>query len=74
MTEEFTHHILRMVVGRVCQPLGVHGMHQSVCDCMADVLKHYLLTLGRTTASYSSHGKKVIHCMVQPSTMFTMAA
>jgi hypothetical protein len=39
MTDEFTHRILRMVIGRVCQPLDVHGMQQSVCDCMADVLK-----------------------------------
>ena len=58
-TEEFTHHILRTVIGRVCQPLGVHGMNQSVCDCMADVLKQYILTLGRTTASYSAHGEGI---------------
>ena len=42
MTDEFTHRILRMVIGRVCQPLGVHGMQQSVCDCMADVLKQFI--------------------------------
>ena len=60
MTDEFTHRILRMVIGRVCQPLGVHGMQQSVCDCMADVLKQYILTLGRTTASYCAHGKSII--------------
>ena len=57
MSDEFTHHILRTVVGRVCQPLGVHGMQQSVCDCMADVLKQYILTLGKTAGSYSAHGK-----------------
>lgn len=56
MSEEFTHQVLRKVVGRVCQPLGVHGMQQSVCDCMADILKQYILTLGRTAGSYCAHG------------------
>ena len=57
MNEEFARQVLRVVVGKVCQPLGVHGMHTSVCETLTDVLKTYLLTLGRTTASYSLHGK-----------------
>lgn len=57
MSDEFNHHLLRMIVARICQPLGVHGMHMSVCDALADVLKNYLLTLGKTTAAYSWHGE-----------------
>ena len=57
MSDEFTHHVLRMVVARICQPLGVHGMQNSVCDALADILKNYLLTLGKTTAAYSWHGE-----------------
>jgi len=47
-----------MAVGKICQPLGVHGMQNTVCETLTDVLKNYLLTLGRTTASYSLHGER----------------
>ena len=57
MNEEFAKAVLKVVVGKVCQPLGVHGMQLSVCEALTDVLKTYLLTLGRTTAAYSAHGK-----------------
>lgn len=57
MDDEFARRVLRVVVGKVCQPLGVHGMQTSVCETLTDVLKKYLLTLGRTTASFSVHGK-----------------
>ena len=58
MNDEFARRVLRVVVGKVCQPLGVHGMYSSVCDTLTDVLKTYLLTLGKTTASYSVHGER----------------
>lgn len=57
MSDEFSRQVLRMVVGKVCQPLGVHGMQTSVCEVLTDVLKNYLLTLGRTTAAYCTHGE-----------------
>jgi hypothetical protein len=57
MNDEFARAVLKVVVGKVCQPLGVHGMQLSVCETLTDVLKMYLLTLGKTTASYSVHGQ-----------------
>ncbi len=57
MSDEFSRRVLRMVVGKVCQPLGVHGMQTSVCETMTDVLKTYILTLARTTNSYCIHGE-----------------
>lgn len=57
MNEDYARQVLRAVLGRVCQPLGVHGMQSSVCETMADVLKRYLLALGRTTAAYCAHGE-----------------
>ena len=57
MNEEFARQVLRKVVGRVCQPLGVHGMQSTVCETMTDVLKSYLLTLAKTTSSYCLHGE-----------------
>ena len=51
MNEEFARAVLKVVVGKVC---GVHGMKLSVCEALTDVLKTYLLTLGRTTAAYSN--------------------
>lgn len=57
MSDEFARAVLKVVVGKVCQPLGVHGMQLSVCETMTDVLKTYLLTLGKTTAAYCVHGK-----------------
>lgn len=57
MNDEFARRVLEVVVGKVCLPLGVHSMHMSVCETLTDVLKTFLLTLGRTTASYSVHGE-----------------
>ncbi len=59
MNDDFARKVLKIVVGKVCQPLGVHGMQTSVCEVMTDVLKTYLLTLAKTTASYSVHGRLV---------------
>lgn len=56
MSEDFSRKVLRVVVGKLCLPLGIHGMQTSVCETLTDVLKNYILTLGRTTASYSLHG------------------
>lgn len=57
MSDDFSRQVLRIVVGKLCQPLGVHGMQTSVCETLTDVLKNYLLTLGKTTASYCGHGE-----------------
>jgi len=59
MNEEYARQVLRVVLGRVCQPLGVHGMQTSVCDALVDVLRQYLIVLGRTTTSYCTHGKAI---------------
>lgn len=59
MSEEFSRQVLKVVVAKICQPLGVHGMQSSVCETMTDVLKDYILTLARTASTYSSHGKCV---------------
>lgn len=37
-------------------------MQSSVCDTMTDVLKSYLLALGKTTSTYCSHGKMMKSC------------
>ncbi len=58
MSEEFTQRVLRQVVGRICQPLGWHAMNSDAADVLSDITKQYILTLGRTTAAYSCHGKE----------------
>ena len=63
MGDEFTHQILRMVVGRICQPLGWHAMNSNAGDALADIMKHYMTTLAKTTAAYSSHGRYNIKSM-----------
>lgn len=57
MCEDFSHQLLRLVVGRICQPLGWHAMNSNAADVLADVTRQYILTLGRTTAAYSCHGE-----------------
>ena len=59
MSEEFSRQVLKIVVGKVCLPLGVHGMQTGVYETLTDVLKNYLLTLGKTTAAYCNHGECV---------------
>ena len=57
MSEEYTHHLLRMVAGRICQPLGWQAIHSSACDVLVDIMKHYMLTVAKTTSGYSCHGE-----------------
>ena len=57
MAEEASHQLARKVVAKVCQPLGWQGMQNGACDVLADLLKRYVITLGRTTAAYVSNGK-----------------
>ena len=57
MSEEFSHQLLRVVVAKLCQPLGWHGMHVSAGDVLTDVMKHYILTLAKTTSAYSALGQ-----------------
>jgi len=56
MGEEFTQLVLKMVVGKICQPLGWHAMTSSAGDVLADVMKQYLLSLSKTASAYSAHG------------------
>ncbi len=57
MSDDFARKVLRVVVGKACQPLGVHGIQSGACETMADVLKNYILTLAKTTTAYSVHGR-----------------
>ena len=63
MSEEYTHQLLRMVVGQICQPLGWNAMHSSACDVLADIMKNYILTMAKTTAAYGCHGMCVCVCV-----------
>ena len=57
MSEEYTHQLLRMVVGRICQQLGWQAMHSSACDVLVDIMKHYMFTISKTTSAYSFLGE-----------------
>ncbi len=57
MSEEFTQRVLHQVVGKICLPLGWHAMNSNAADVLADIIKQFILTLGRTTAAYSCHGE-----------------
>ena len=57
MSEEYTHQLLRMVVGRICQQLGWQAMHSSSCDVLVDIMKHYMFTVAKTTSAYSFLGE-----------------
>ena len=57
MADDFTHQILRMVVARICQPLGWHAMNSNAGDVLADIMRQYILTIGRTTTAYTCHGE-----------------
>lgn len=57
MSEEYTHQLLRMVVGRICQQLGWQAMHSSACDVLVDIMKHYMFTVAKTTSAYSFLGE-----------------
>ena len=57
MTEEATHQLARQAVAKLCQPLGWQGMGNGACDVLADLMKRYVLMLGRHTAAYASHGE-----------------
>ena len=57
MGEEYTHQLLRMVVGRICQQLGWQAMHSSSCDVLVDIMKHYMFTVAKTTSAYSFLGE-----------------
>ena len=56
MNEDFSRRVLRMVVGKVCQPLGMHGMHTSVCETMVDLLKTYILILAQKNSFHTQRG------------------
>ena len=57
MADEYCHRALRSVVAQLCHSLGWHSMHSSACDVLAEILSRYMLTVARTTTSYSNHGK-----------------
>ena len=56
MAEEATHQLSRRVVAKLCQTLGWQSMQNGACDVLADLLKRYVTSLGRTTAAYVANG------------------
>lgn len=56
MAEDASHQVARQVVARLCQPLGWQGMQNGACDVLADLLRRYILSLGKTTAAYVANG------------------
>ena len=57
MADDFCHRALRGVVAQLCHSLGWHSIHSSSCDVLAELLSRYMLSVARTTTSYSTHGE-----------------
>ena len=57
MDEQYTHAVLRAVVGQLCQPLGFNALQSSACDVLVYLLKSYLHIVAKTTAGYNIHGE-----------------
>ena len=62
MTDKATHQLLKMAVAQTLKPLGWHSMNASACDVLTDILGSYMLTVAKTTAAYSSHGRYLSAC------------
>ncbi|KAL5474930.1 hypothetical protein EMCRGX_G026962 [Ephydatia muelleri] len=58
MSEQYTHALLRTVVGQMCQSLGWNALQSGACDVLVDILKGYLHTVAKTTAAYSIHANR----------------
>lgn len=48
---------MKASVAALCQSVGWHGINNGTCDILNDIAVKYLLTIGRTTADYTTHGK-----------------
>jgi hypothetical protein len=46
MAEEFSKEILKHAVARACLALDYKQAHSSVLDCLADIVAHYIESLG----------------------------
>ena len=57
MAEDASHQLARQVVARLCQPLGWQGIQNGACDVLADLMKRYIVTLGKNAAAYVANGK-----------------
>ena len=58
MAEEASHQLARQVVAKLCQALGWHSMQNGACDILADLLRRYVTSLGRSAAGYVANGNQ----------------
>ena len=58
-SEEFGRLLLQRSVGRVCSQLGLTGVHQVPLDVMTDLLRRYILQLGRISSAHAEDGSCV---------------
>lgn len=49
MSDEFTREIVRRTVSRACVALDYKSAHASVLESLADIVEHYVKTLGETS-------------------------
>lgn len=56
MAEDASHQVARQVIAKLCQPLGWQGIQNGACDVLADLMRRYILALGKTTAGYVANG------------------
>lgn len=47
----------RQVVAKLCLSVGWQGIQNGACDVLADLMKRYILALGKTTAAYVANGR-----------------
>ena len=52
----FYYAVLKQSVARCCQSVGWHGIHGSSCDILTDLLRRYIVALGRTTTEFGNLG------------------
>ena len=52
MADEVSHQLGRHVIAKLCHSLGWQGIQNEACDVLTDLMKRYILTLGKTTAAY----------------------
>lgn len=58
MCENFSRELVKVVIAQITQALGFHGIQQSACETLADIMQLYIEELGYSSHLYAEHATR----------------